>query len=245
MTDLRIATVHAGLSTPSTTEKLALALEAALVEAAGADGFRASTTQISLRNIAVKVTEATVSGVQSENVESALAAVTDADVLIAVSPTFNASYSGIFKSFFDLIPPGALEDKVTALGATGGTARHSLVIDMGLRPVFTYLRTRTVPTSVFASAEDFARGDSISRRAATVAAEALAFVRGSGAPSVQSFQADGTPVTNPPRSRAQERAHKTALADAGFGEGVSDAAVIDSPAGGFVSFSDIAKGFGK
>ena len=42
------------------------------------------------------------------------------------------------------------------LGATGGTARHSLVLEHALRPVFTYLRAVVVPTSVFAATDDWA-----------------------------------------------------------------------------------------
>ena len=56
-----------------------------------------------------------------------------ADGIIAVSPTFQASYSG-FSSFWDLIedPPRHAD----LAGAIGGTARHSLMIDFAMRPIF-------------------------------------------------------------------------------------------------------------
>jgi FMN reductase len=68
---------------------------------------------------------------------------------------FSASYSGLFKTFFDVLEPGTLEGTPVLLGATAGTARHSLVIDHALRPLFSYLRAVPVPTGVFAASEDF------------------------------------------------------------------------------------------
>ena len=41
------------------------------------------------------------------------------------------------------------------LAATAGTARHALVADDQMRPMFAYLRTMTVPTSLFAAPEDW------------------------------------------------------------------------------------------
>jgi FMN reductase len=85
----------------------------------------------------------------------ALDAVAGADALIAVTPVFNASYSGLFKSFFDVLDRDALADKPVLIAATGGTARHSLALEHALRPMFAYLRAVTVPTSVFAASEDW------------------------------------------------------------------------------------------
>ena len=45
------------------------------------------------------------------------------------------------------------------MGATGGTARHSLAIDHALRPLFAYLGAAVVPTGVFAAAEDWGSGE--------------------------------------------------------------------------------------
>ena len=39
--------------------------------------------------------------------------------------------------------------------ATGGTARHSLMIDHSMRPMFAYLGAQAVRTGVFAATEDF------------------------------------------------------------------------------------------
>ena len=45
------------------------------------------------------------------------------------------------------------------MGATAGSARHSLVLDHAMRPLFAYLRAVVVPTGVFAASEDWADGD--------------------------------------------------------------------------------------
>ncbi len=80
---------------------------------------------------------------------------TSADGLIVVTPVFSASYSGLFKSFFDVIEPDALTGMPVLIAATGGTARHSLVLDHALRPLFAHLRAVVVPTGVYAASEDW------------------------------------------------------------------------------------------
>ena len=75
--------------------------------------------------------------------------------VIAVSPTYKASYSGLFKSFWDLAEPTSVVGVPVLLGATGGTARHSLMIDTAMRPLFAYLKARIVPTAVFAASDDW------------------------------------------------------------------------------------------
>ena len=67
---------------------------------------------------------------------------TSADGLIAVTPIFTTCYSGLFKSFVDVLDPDSLVDLPVLLGATGGTERHSLALDHAMRPLFTYLHAR-------------------------------------------------------------------------------------------------------
>ena len=85
-------------------------------------------------------------------------AVVRSDGLIAVTPIFNASYSGLFKLFFDVLEHESRTGKPALIGATGGTARHSLALDHAVRPLFAYLAASVLPTSVFAAAEDWGRG---------------------------------------------------------------------------------------
>ena len=82
----------------------------------------------------------------------------EADAVIAVTPVFSAVYSGLFKMFFDVLEDGTLEGKPVLIAATAGTARHSLVLDFAMRPLFAYLRADVVPTGVFAASSDFGSG---------------------------------------------------------------------------------------
>ncbi|MGW1185726.1 FMN reductase [Streptomyces drozdowiczii] len=158
---LRIVAVSAGLSNPSSTRLLADRLAAATREQLEAAQDRAVDVRvIELRDLAVDIAGHLVSGFPSAALEDALAAVTGADGLIAVTPVFTASYSGLFKSFFDLVENTALTGKPVLVAATGGTPRHSLVLEHAMRPLFAYLRAVTLPTSVYAASEDWgAAGD--------------------------------------------------------------------------------------
>lgn len=75
-----------------------------------------------------------------------------------MTPIFSASYSGLFKSFMDVIDPTALAGAPVLIGATGGTERHSLALDYAMRPLFTYLHAVVVPTGVYASSSDWGSG---------------------------------------------------------------------------------------
>jgi FMN reductase len=99
-----------------------------------------------------------VTGFPHQSLRAALDTVTGADGLIAVTPIFSASYSGLFKTFFDVLDKDALTGKPVLLGATAGTARHSLAVEFAMRPLFAYLRSVVVPTGVFAASEDWSGG---------------------------------------------------------------------------------------
>jgi FMN reductase len=150
-----LVVVTAGLSQPSSTRLLADQLSAAAAAAAGDAGILLDVRVIELRDLAHDLMNHMVTGFPSAALESALAAVAGADGLIAVSPVFTASYSGLFKSFFDVLDHEALVDKPVLIAATGGTARHSLALEHAMRPMFAYLRAITLPTSVFAASEDW------------------------------------------------------------------------------------------
>lgn len=150
-----IAVVSGGLSQPSSTRLLADRLAAASVGALGGFGLTARILPIELRTLARPLADAMVTGFPSTELQTALDTVAGADGMIAVSPIFAGSYSGLFKSFFDVIDPEALAGLPVLIGATGGTARHSLALEHALRPLFTYFRAVVVPTSVFAATDDF------------------------------------------------------------------------------------------
>ena len=153
---LKIVAVSAGLSQPSSTRLLADRLAAAAREQLATDQDRPVEIRvIELRDLAVDIANHLVTGFPPQALDEAIDAVATADGLIAVSPVFTASYSGLFKSFFDLIDNTALTGKPVLIAATGGTARHSLVLEHAMRPLFAYLRATVVPTSVYAASEDW------------------------------------------------------------------------------------------
>ena len=163
MSTRTLAVVSAGLSVPSSTRLLADRLTAATVDALRERGVDATVEVVELREHARDLADNLVTGFANTSLREALDTVTGADGLIAVTPIFSASYSGLFKTFFDVVDKDALTGKPVLLGATAGTARHSLALDHALRPLFAYLRTVVVPTAVFAAAEDWGAGDATSR----------------------------------------------------------------------------------
>jgi FMN reductase len=110
---------------------------------------------VELRTLARPIADAMTHGFAGTELEEAFETVASADGLIAVTPAFNASFGGLFKSFFDVLPEESLSDMPVLIGATGGTERHSLVLEHALRPMFSYLRAIVSPTGVYAATEDF------------------------------------------------------------------------------------------
>ena len=137
----------------------------------------ASSTCASTRHA---ITDALLTGFPTGDLRDALADVTGADALVAVTPTFQGSYSGLFKSFLDLVEAGTLRGVPVLLAATGGTERHSLVIEHALRPLFSYLGALTVPTGVYAATADFGGAGSapLAARVDRAAAELAALLAG-------------------------------------------------------------------
>ena len=146
-----IVVVSAGLSVPSSTRLLADRIAVATVAALG----EGDVTHVELRDLAHDLTDHLLTGFPSPRLAAAIEAVRRSDALVAVTPVFTASYSGLFKTFFDVLEPGLLDGKPVLVAATAGTARHSLVLDHALRPLFSYLHATPLPTAVFAASEDF------------------------------------------------------------------------------------------
>ena len=152
-TPTRVVVVSGGLGEPSTTRLLADRLATATRDALTHP--EAEVSVIELRDLARDITDALLTRVPSPALQTALDAVTSADGLIVVSPVFSASYSGLFKSFFDVVDPATVAAKPVLIAATGGTERHSMVLDHALRPLFSYLHAVVVPTGVFAATSDW------------------------------------------------------------------------------------------
>ncbi|MFB7555062.1 CE1759 family FMN reductase [Streptomyces brevispora] len=118
-------------------------------------GDQADASFVELRPLGHPIMDAMLTGFTTDALESAFQSVVRADGISAVTPAFNASFSGLFKSFFDVLPEQSLSDMPVLIGATGGTERHSLVLEHALRPMFSYLHAIVSPRAVYAATSDF------------------------------------------------------------------------------------------
>jgi FMN reductase len=197
MSTRTLAVVSAGLSVPSSSRLLADGLTAATAEALRERGDEVTVEVVELREHARDLADHLVTGFPNARLRQAIEAVTGADGLIAVTPIFSASYSGLFKTFFDVIDKDALAGRPVLVAATAGTARHSLVLDHAMRPRFTYLHAVVVPTGVFAAAQDWGAGDDaeggLADRIARAAAELADLVARQPAPAAPDQFASPTP----------------------------------------------------
>jgi FMN reductase len=153
-----IVVVTAGLSQPSSTRLLADRLAASATSRLRSAGEDVSVSVVEVRELAHDLTDHLLTGFPSPRLGDVLGRVGTADGLVVVTPVFSASYSGLFKTFFDVLEDDTLDGTPVLVAATGGTARHSLALDYAVRPLFTYLRASVVPTAVFAASEDFGSG---------------------------------------------------------------------------------------
>ena len=154
----RVVVVSGGMGNPSSSRMLADQLgEASRRELERLD-VHTEVSTIELRELAVDIANNMVTGFAPPALAAALKSVADADALIVVSPVFSGSYSGLVKSFFDVLDNTALDGVPVLIGATGGSIRHSLMLDHAMRPLVTYLRARVVSTGVFAGPEDWGTG---------------------------------------------------------------------------------------
>ncbi|HEY3013892.1 MAG TPA: FMN reductase [Nocardioides sp.] len=155
MTTRTIAVVTAGLSDPSSTSLLAERLAKETEAELRSRGDDVLVETVDLRPLAHALADNLLTGFAAGDLAKAQATVAGADAVIAVTPVFSASYSGLFKTFFDVLEKDTLAGKPVLMAATAGTARHSLVLEHALRPLFAYLHAVTVPTGVFAASEDW------------------------------------------------------------------------------------------
>jgi FMN reductase len=105
-----------------------------------------------------------------------------ADALVVATPVYRGSYTGLFKHFFDLVAADALVDVPVILAAAGGDARHSLIIDHALRPLFAFFRAQPVPTGLYSTEADFSAyeliGSALQQRAALAAGQVARLLAG-------------------------------------------------------------------
>lgn len=183
----RIAIISGGLGTPSSTRVLGDNIAARLRENFEQRGEQVDITVAELRELAHPIVDAMLTGFPTGPLADVVEDVTRADALVVVSPTFSASISGLVKSFFDILEPDTLAGKPVLMAATGGTERHSLMLEFAMRPLFSYLRAVPIRTAIFAATSDFggAGAASLDRRVRAAAAELTDVVVGADRPAAQ------------------------------------------------------------
>lgn len=149
-----VVVISAGTGVPSSTRMLGDAISKSIANQLPGTQI----TAVELRDHAVSIAHAMTGGFTNPELSEVVRQVEGADIIVAVTPVFKASMSGLFKSFFDILDNNAVEGKTVILGATGGSSRHSLVIDMAMRPLLAYLRANVVPTGIYAAPEDWSDG---------------------------------------------------------------------------------------
>jgi FMN reductase len=195
----RLVVVSAGLSQPSSTRLLGDRLAAAVRESLVTDGGGVEVVVVELRDLAHNVVNNMLTGFPPPALARVVEQIAAADGMIAVTPIFNASYSGLFKSFFDVLDPESLRGKPVLIAATGGSERHSLALEHAVRPLFSYLHAITVPTSVYAASSDWGTADgstALAERIDRAGAELAGLMSRSGSAAGPSGPAD--PFANPP-----------------------------------------------
>lgn len=153
--EFRLAVVSGGTSDPSSTRLLADRVAGRAAALASDRGESVVVDVIDLRGLSGEIATALTSQLMGPGLERAVEVLGRADGIVASAPVYKAAPSGLFSSFFHVLDNDLLIAKPVVLAATAGTARHALVVDDQMRPLFAYLRTMTVPTSVFAASEDW------------------------------------------------------------------------------------------
>ena len=93
-------------------------------------------------------------------IRQAIAQVVEARLVLVATPIYKAAYSGLLKTFLDLLPQDALRGKTVLAIGTGGSSAHLLALDYALKPVLAALGARHILDTVYAvDAQLAARAD--------------------------------------------------------------------------------------
>jgi FMN reductase len=153
----QVAIVTGSWKPPSKTRVLTEAFVEKLSE-----HWQISVVRVDLAEIGGRIAALTSREELAPETARLFSAVEDADLLVVGSPIFKASYTGLFKHFFDLISPTALTGTPVVLTATGGSDRHALALEHQFRPLFGFFDAPTLPTTIYAVESDFSEGALVS-----------------------------------------------------------------------------------
>ena len=186
----RLVVINAGVSDPSSTRMLVHRIAQRSLDRLSGAGLSTSLAIIDLAPLAIDIAKAIVAGFPGDKLQAAIDTLAGADAIIAATPVYKAGMSGLFKSFIDLVDNDLLIAKPVILAATAGTARHAMVADEQMRPLFAFLRAVPVPTSIFAAPEDWGAPD-LGKRIDRAATELTQFVASGVARAITNAAWDG------------------------------------------------------
>ncbi len=146
---LRIVTVNGSPELPSRTSVVLEALANAVAARVPASIHRVETADLVGQPLGVRRDQL------SRRTQDDLQSIETADLIVAGTPVYKGSYTGLFKYLFDLVDQYALVDVPVILAATGGSERHTLVIEHQLRPLFGFFQAATAPLGVYAHSSEF------------------------------------------------------------------------------------------
>jgi FMN reductase len=142
------------------------------------DRLRANGWETDVVDLATLPADALLARGEHPDVTAAIELVGEARVLVVGTPVYRATYTGLLKSIFDLMPMGHLVGKVALLIATGAAPGHMLAIDHGLRPLIASLNGVSAANAVYALPGDFlgdgAPGPELAAKVESAVAEAIA-----------------------------------------------------------------------
>ncbi|WP_026191684.1 FMN reductase [Methylosinus sp. LW4] len=150
MSTMKLVAVSGGLGHPSRAAALAKAITEAIAARMPIDAHAISVADL-VQDLAGVISAKSAPASVSE----AVTRIETADALVVTTPVYRGSYTGLFKHLFDLVHHEALIGKPVLLAATGGSDRHSLMIDHQLRPLFAFFQSLTLPLGVYANDSDF------------------------------------------------------------------------------------------
>jgi FMN reductase len=214
----QLVVISAGTSDPSTTRLLADRAASAVVARLRESARNNAVQTVQLAPMAADIATSLVSGFPNDAVKRAIEQVAAADALVVSTPVYKAGVSGMFKSFVDLLDNDLIVAKAVLLAGTAGSARHAMVVDDRLRPLFAFFRAIAAPTSLFAAPEDWGSAD-LGKRIERGAAELAALiVSGVGRDIADGgWGATSTPsAATPPARSAPRRMSTSTLTSCGW-----------------------------
>ena len=152
---MKIVAVTTSLSEDSTTLKLTDRILSTIASVGESVGIEITTETLNIRSLSSALTDMTLTGFRSEQLEAAFDTVAEADAIVTVSPVYKVAPVGLHTLFWQLIDERALTRKPVLIASTGGSPRHSLAGETVLRPMLSYLKGIVVPTTVFAATDDW------------------------------------------------------------------------------------------